>query len=113
MLRLRILLLFAVLSASGLMFQLPLFPAIGAHADTPLTVTGVARNNSSVKVFYGAVPGARDYRIYDVAEPTVVKYAGLVHLVAPPGQHFVTVLRRYHGSLPVWDRFNRYRAAGV
>jgi hypothetical protein len=54
------------------------------------TVTGVAANNSSVRVYYSAVSGARDYRVYDVAAPMSVKYAGLVHLTAPSGQHFVT-----------------------
>jgi hypothetical protein len=46
-----------------------------------VTVTGIARNHSSVRFFYNPVPGAADYRLYDVTDPTSVKYAGLWHLV--------------------------------
>jgi hypothetical protein len=49
-----------------------------------LTITGVAANHSSVKVFYAPVPGAQDYRVYDVANPNSVKYAGLSHLSPSP-----------------------------
>lgn len=79
--------------AQKLMYPPALRPAAmrpmrrGSH---PLKVTGVAADNSSAKVYYAAVPGARDYRVYDTANPMVVKYAGLVHLVAPPGRRFVT-----------------------
>jgi hypothetical protein len=60
-------------------------------------VTGVASDNSSVKIYYNPVPGARDYRVYDTSNPMRVKYAGLTHLLAAPGcpsqwcdTHFVT-----------------------
>jgi hypothetical protein len=49
-----------------------------------VTVTSVAPNQSSVKITYQPVPGAKDYRVYDVANPGMVKYAGLVHLPADP-----------------------------
>jgi hypothetical protein len=39
-------------------------------------VTGVRSNDDSAIVFYEAVPGARDYRVYDPARPTFVKYSG-------------------------------------
>src|ERR1700736_6117876 len=45
-----------------------------------LTVTWVAASNSSVKIYFNPVPGAKDYRVYDVANPNDVKYAGLAHL---------------------------------
>src|ERR1700737_4168463 len=67
-----------------------------AQAVASLAVTGVAPNNSSARGFFQPVPGARDYRIYDTAAPTVVKYAGRAHLTASgacPGpfclSHFV------------------------
>lgn len=44
-------------------------------------VTGVAVNQSSAKVFYKPVSGARDYRVYDVANPHDVKYAGMAYLI--------------------------------
>lgn len=53
-------------------------------------VTGVAANHSSAKVRFAPVPGARDYRAYDVSNPTVVKYAGMRHLDAGVAYHFVT-----------------------
>jgi hypothetical protein len=65
------------------------FPAlseheVGAQELVGLTITGVAPNNSSTRVYYQPVTGAKDYRIYDVAKPTDVKYAGLVHLTPSP-----------------------------
>jgi len=76
-----------------------------AAADT-LTVTGVATNHSSAKVYFQPVAGARDYRIYDAATPTDVKYAGMAHLTASaacPGpyclNHFVA---QADGATPVF-----------
>jgi hypothetical protein len=68
-----------------------------ASAAGSVTVTGIYANNSAVKVTFNPVPGAKDYRIYDVANPSNVKYGGLVHL-SPSGNcpgtyclnHFVT-----------------------
>ncbi len=71
---------------------LPSAPRAVTAATLPLvTVTGVAVNNSSAKIDFNPVPGAKDYRVFDVSNPTVVKYAGLVHVVADPwnGMHFV------------------------
>src|SRR5947209_7308863 len=82
--------LIALIATSTLVIQSRAFSVDTVHASTVLTVTGAAANNSSVRVFYAAVSGARDYRVYDVADPTTVKYAGLVHLSAPGGEHFVT-----------------------
>ena len=45
-----------------------------------VTVNKVALNHSSVKIYFTPVPGAKDYRVYDVAAPNVVKYGGWVHL---------------------------------
>jgi len=82
---------------------------VGAQS-AGVTITGVALNHSSAKITYAPVPGARDYRMYDVADPRNVKYAGLVHLTAStncPGQycqhHFVTT----DGVTPVYP----YRVA--
>jgi hypothetical protein len=38
-----------------------------------VTVTGVAVNNSSAKIDFTPVPGAKDYRVFDVSMPNVVK----------------------------------------
>lgn len=58
---------------------IPSGPLPQAHALGTLTVTGVSIDNSSVKVDFQAVGKAADYRIYDVAKPTRVKYAGQVY----------------------------------
>jgi hypothetical protein len=50
-----------------------------------VTILGVAANHSSVRVYYAPVPGALDYRVYDVTSPTSVKYAGLTHITAGAG----------------------------
>jgi hypothetical protein len=70
------------LSIAVLLIQLP------ATAQTlPIvTVTGVTSNNSSARIFYNQVPGAKDYRVYDVANPNDVKYAGLVHYEPQSGK---------------------------
>lgn len=60
-----------------------------AGAPPPLTVTGVAANNSSAKIDFIPVTGAKDYRVYDVNDPMTVKYAGMLHLDAGYGRHFV------------------------
>ena len=49
-----------------------------------VTVTGVAINHSDAKIYYNPVPGAQDYRVYDISNPTAVKYAGLVHISPDP-----------------------------
>ena len=66
------------------------------QAQATVTVTGFSASHSAVKVFYRPVPGAQDYRVYDVNDPNNVKYAGLVHLTPSttcPGpycdKHFV------------------------
>jgi len=41
-------------------------------------VTGVVVDNSSTKVDYAPVPGAKDYRVVDLDNPGVTKYAGLL-----------------------------------
>ena len=53
-------------------------------------ITGVATNLDSVKVRFNPGAGAADYRIYDAANPTNVKYAGIIFLNAPYGYHFLT-----------------------
>ncbi len=56
-------------------------PFKSALASTgSLVVTGVQADNSSVKIDFNPVQGAADYRAFDVANPSVVKYAGLVHV---------------------------------
>jgi hypothetical protein len=56
-----------------------------AHAQSgTVTIVGVAAYHSSVKVYFRPVPGAKDYRVYDVTSPNNVKYAGWAHLTASP-----------------------------
>jgi hypothetical protein len=73
------------------------YEASRVTAQATLVVTGVANNHSSVRIYYRPVPGAQDYRIYDVANPNNVKYAGQAHHTPSancPGtycqHHFVT-----------------------
>jgi hypothetical protein len=75
-----------VVAANGMLPGLPGL-ALGTASAQPVgvvTVTEVAPNHSSARIYYEPVPGAKDYRIYDIAAPTNVKYAGLVHLTADP-----------------------------
>jgi hypothetical protein len=45
-------------------------------AGTKVQITGVASNDDSVVVSFSAIPGARDYRVYNAANPNAVKYSG-------------------------------------
>ncbi len=74
-------------AALGLALPHPASHALAALP--PVVVTGVAVDNSSVKISYNPVAGAKDYRVYDVSDPTVVKYAGMTHLDAGIAYHFV------------------------
>ena len=90
--RLGLVALVLAVSMASTSSPLPSAPRAVTAATLPLvTVTGVAVNNSSAKIDFNPVPGAKDYRVFDVSNPTVVKYAGLVHVVADPwnGMHFV------------------------
>lgn len=72
-------------------FSLGLIGAIRpAAGQANLIITGVATNTDSVKVRFAPVPGAADYRIYNINDPTSVKYAGIWYLSAPYQYHFVT-----------------------
>lgn len=56
-------------------------PRLSSSNTLPtLHVVSVASNNSSVKIRYLPVQGAKDYRVFDVTNPNRVKYAGMVHL---------------------------------
>src|SRR4051812_32876210 len=57
-------------------------PVARAQSGAGVTVTGVAPNHSSARIYYQPVSGAKDYRILDITAPTNVKYAGLQHLTA-------------------------------
>lgn len=63
---------------------LPLTSPVAA-ALPQVTIQGVATDSSSVKVYFLPVPGAQDYRIYDVSDPHTVKYAGMWHMDAQQG----------------------------
>ena len=82
-----------------------------AHAAAlpGVVVTTVTTNASSVKIAYQPVPGAKDYRVYDVANPTVVKYAGMIHLNAGAQFHFVT---QADGVTPVFPYTSTYNSTG-
>ena len=58
----------------------------GPHliAQSTVTIVGVAAGHSSVRITFRPVPGAKDYRVYDVANPNSVKYAGQAHLSPAP-----------------------------
>lgn len=45
-------------------------------SDTTLQINGVEGNDDSAVISFAAVPGARDYRVYDAAKPGSVKYSG-------------------------------------
>ncbi len=74
----------ALLCAAGLIAQTisparAARPAVSQVGDSlpAVTVTGIAANNDSVKIDYLPVRGAKDYRVFDVSNPGVVKYAGM------------------------------------
>jgi hypothetical protein len=67
----------AALAAAVWLLQVP----VAAQSLPAVTVTGVAPNNSSARIFYNPVAGANDYRAFDVTNPADVKYAGLAHYV--------------------------------
>ena len=50
------------------------------QATASVNITGINSNNSSAKISFLPVEGAVDYRIYDTAAPTLMKYAGKVYL---------------------------------
>lgn len=47
-------------------------------------VLSVIPDNSTAKISFKPFPGAKDYRIFDVTEPKLVKYAGMAHLEGGP-----------------------------
>ena len=57
-----------------------------------LNVVSVTPDISSVKVQVSPYTGAADYRIYKVASPTVVKYAGMLHTYDAYGNHLSGVV---------------------
>ena len=106
----------AILGGAPRVFPALFEETVSAQSLPSLTVSGVAANNSSAKVYFQPVAGAKDYRLYDATAPTNVKYAGLVHLspsVNCPGtycsQHFVTLS---DGATPVFPYQVASGAAG-
>jgi hypothetical protein len=57
--------------------------ASNSLAAGTLTVTGVAFNHSSARIYFNPVSGAKDYRVYDATDPNSVKYAGLTNESSP------------------------------
>jgi len=49
-----------------------------------LHILSVTPDNSTAKISFKPFPGAKDYRVFDVSEPKVVKYAGMAHLAGGP-----------------------------
>jgi len=98
----------ALLCTAGLVAQ-AISPAHAAHpfmtrthgTSPSVTVSGVAVDNSSAKIDYQPVPGAKDYRVLDVSDPGVVKYAGMMRYLSDPygNKRFVT---QADGVTPVW-----------
>lgn len=66
----------------GTLVMIPNPPLSSSDTLSTLHIVSVASNNSSVKIRYLPVPGAKDYRVFDVTNPNRVKYAGMVHLSA-------------------------------
>ncbi len=52
--------------------------AAPAASSAKVQITKVVPNDDSAVVFFAPVAGAADYRIYDAANPSVVKYAGQI-----------------------------------
>ncbi len=52
---------------------------IRAAGENSVIITGIASDNSSAKISFQQIPGAADYRIYDISNPKLVKYAGQRH----------------------------------
>jgi hypothetical protein len=61
---------------------------LAAQTLPPVTVTRVYADTNSAKIKFLPVPGALDYRVYDVSNPADVKYGGQLHGYAPWGYHF-------------------------
>jgi hypothetical protein len=59
-----------------------------AYALPTVQVTQVVLNNDDARVYFLPFPGAADYRAYTLDNPKEVKYAGIIHLFAPDGQHW-------------------------
>lgn len=51
--------------------------AAPAKLTTKVAITKVIPNDDSCVVFFNEVPGAVDYRVYDISNPGKVKYAGI------------------------------------
>ena len=49
-----------------------------APLSSGIVITKVISNDDSAEVFFTPIPGATDYRIYDVRNPAKVKYAGQI-----------------------------------
>ncbi|HLW00796.1 MAG TPA: hypothetical protein VKT82_19210 [Ktedonobacterales bacterium] len=47
-------------------------------------ILSVTPDNSTAKITFKPVAGAKDYRVFDISEPKVVKYAGMAHLTGGP-----------------------------
>ena len=73
----------AALSAL-LVLAIVAYQSPSTSALAPVVINGVSINHSSAKIFYNPVPGAKDYRVYDVANPNNVKYAGWTHISPDP-----------------------------
>lgn len=81
-----------------------------APGSLPLvTITGVASDNSNAKIDFLPVPGAKDYRIFDVTNPMMVKYGGMLHLDAGPQFHFVM---QPNGVAPVFPYTSTWNGRG-
>ncbi|HEV2472511.1 MAG TPA: fibronectin type III domain-containing protein [Chthonomonadales bacterium] len=50
--------------------------SVAAIAQPPLTIANVVPNDDSVQITVNPVPGALDYRVFDVHNPCTVKYSG-------------------------------------
>ena len=80
----------SVVLASAALVAAPFTSPVHATPSLPgVTITSVVPNTGSVKVTFAPVAGAKDYRIWDLSNCGMVKYAGLRHLFADWGMHFV------------------------
>jgi hypothetical protein len=60
----------------------PVWAGVRSQALPAVNITSVSVDSNSVKVDFQPVPGAQDYRIFDISNPYDVKYAGIWQLDA-------------------------------
>lgn len=89
-------------SISRALASLALVAALSAPAQE-VQITGIQSLPSSVRVYFAPFQGAKDYAVYDTANPLDWKFAGLIHLTAGPGCSGVAAVDQLPGK-SCWQR---------